>query len=76
MVAKAGGKLNAELGKALAEELKEVRKKHPKDHEHAGEFIHNALERMRVLDRCLKYESIALKADNPEWGSEFDKEKE
>ena len=67
------GKLNKELEKALAEELKEVTRKHPKGHEEEGRFVYSTVERCRVIDRCLKMQSIQLKADNPEFGAEFGK---
>lgn len=63
-----GGTLNATLERALADELTEIMKKNGD-----GSFVHNALERCRIIDRCLKWESVKQKLENPEWGKEFDK---
>lgn len=66
MTKKATSKVNIELEKALAEELKSVT---TKDHE--GNYKFSIVERMRVYDRALKLESIKLKIESPEWGEEF-----
>lgn len=88
MAAKAKqGKLNAELERALAEEVKEISRKHKEDvwdgegdeKKHVakkGAYVYSVIDRMRVYDKALKLESIKLKADDPEWGAEFDEKKE
>jgi hypothetical protein len=68
-----GGKLDAALAKAIADELREVTQRHPKNHEKEGQFVYGTVERMRVIDRALKLQSLKLKTDDPEWGKEFDK---
>lgn len=74
MAKAAGGKLDSALAKAIADELKEVTKRHPAGHEQAGQFVYGTVERMRVIDRALKMQSLKLKADDPEWGREFNRE--
>ena len=75
------GKINDVLSAALTEELAEVRKRWKEDGEEdgkprkKGEFIHGAVERMRVIDRCLKHQSILLNTDDSEFGSAFGKTK-
>lgn len=88
MAAKAKqGKLNVELERALAEEVKEICRKHKEDVwdgegdarvqlAKKGGYVYGVLDRMRVYDKALKLESIKLKADDPEWGAEFDGPKE
>ena len=78
MSKKNAGKVNAELDKALALELKEIGRKHPHDGDgyKKGDYIYNTVERMRVYDRALKLEAIKLKANDSEWGSAFNDEPE
>lgn len=82
MKAKSAGKLDAQLEAAIADELKEVTRKHKEDAEAVdgerghkrGEFVYGTVERMRVIDRALKLAALKLKMDSPEWGSEFEKD--
>lgn len=73
------GKLNDELEKAMAEEVRLIRQKYAEDDDATGrkkgEFKYDVLERMRVYDRALKLEAIKLKVDGSEWGKEFGNEK-
>lgn len=68
--------LNAELEAALAEEVKEISRKHETDGEghKRGAYVYPTVERMRVYDRALKLEQLKLKVDDPEWGSKFREE--
>lgn len=63
---KSVGRVNAELEKALAAEVKEICKK-----DEEKNFLHPILDRMRVYNAALKLEAIKLKADSPEWGDAF-----
>jgi len=58
--------LNAELEKALAEEIAEITKK-VTDGDKKGQYVYDTVERMRVYDRALKLEQLKLKVDDPEW---------
>ncbi len=70
-MAKKPGKIDALVEKALNDELKEVTRRHSVGHDKAGEFVYSSVERMRVIDRVLKLQSIKLKASDPEWGAAF-----
>ena len=78
MSRKATGKVNAALEKALADEVKEITRRHPEDYgdrEKRGKFVYELIDRSRVYDRALKLEALKLKADDPEWGKEFNKDR-
>lgn len=66
------GRVNAELQKALADEINEIRSKHSAG-EKKGEFKYDLLDRMRVYDRALKLEGIRLKVSDENYGSKFGK---
>ena len=75
MSAKKMGRIDSALEKALAEELKEITRKHTEG-ENKGQFAYNTMERMRVIDRCLKHQAIKLKANDETWGEAFSGGKE
>ncbi len=60
------GKINSELTKALAREVKEISEK-----DDEGNFKHPILDRMRVYNAALKLESIRLKVSDEGYGSNF-----
>ena len=62
---KAGG-VNKELERAIAEELKEIRRKDAE-----GKPVYGILERMRVYDRALALEKVKQRIDDPAFGSGF-----
>lgn len=70
-MAKPSGKVNAALEKALNDELKEITKRGED-----GKFIASATERMKILDRCLKWQSIKLHTVDEDWGKNFEDKSE
>lgn len=73
-----GGKVSKALEKALEEELKEVTRRWRAsdaipEGKKEGDFIYEAVSRMRILDRCIKMESLKLKVADDSFGSEFGK---
>ena len=55
-----------EIEKQLTEELKASRQK-----DKEGNYVMPSIERMRVVDRCLKLEAIKAKMGEAEYGSGF-----
>ncbi len=69
------GKLDAALEKALADEVKEITKRHKEDGEgyKKGDYVYGVVDRTRVYDRALKLEFLKAKIVSPEWGKAFEK---
>lgn len=61
-----GNKPNADIEAAMKALLKEV--KNGKDSE--GK-TYSLTDKMRIMDRVLKWEAIKSKLDAPEWGANF-----
>lgn len=66
------------LQEAMDEEVREIRRKYQRGDtipagKKEGDFVYDTLERMRILDRALKLESLRLKQDDPGFGSGFEK---
>ena len=59
-------RINAELDEILKKLLKDVTEK-PKD----GEPLFSLTDKMKVIDRVLKWEAIKAKLNDGEWGSGF-----
>lgn len=79
MVTRKSGAVSQALEDALADELKEVTRKWGKkdaipEGKKEGEFVYGTVERMRVIDRALKLESLKMKVDDAGFGSNFGKD--
>ncbi len=69
MTAPSRGKANPDIEAAMKALLKEV--KSGKDSEGKA---YSLTDKMRIMDRVLKWEAIKSKLDDPAWGSEFGKD--
>ncbi len=65
------GKANPDIEAAMKALLKEVKSGKDSDGK-----AYSLTDKMRIMDRVLKWEAIKSKLDSPEWGAEFGKDGE
>lgn len=81
-----GNQVGRQIQDSIDAELKEIQRRHAENVyegegdnrkllHREGDFVYSLLDRMRVYDRALKLEQLKLKADDPEWGTGFGKDK-
>ena len=69
MSKKSTGHANPAIDRAMKAMLKEITDGKNEDGEK-----YSLLDRMRLMDRVLKWEAIKTKMEGSDWGSEFDKD--
>lgn len=68
MAARSAGKANPEIESAMKALLKDVKSGKDSDGK-----PYSLTDKMRIMDRVLKWEAIKSKLEGSDWGSEFSK---